>query len=173
MKKINTILLSLSTASLMLLGGCNNSTPTSSTPNPPVEPEPTSSSIPATTPEPVPAPAPVSKVSTEDHSQPAAGGQVVEVGKYHLEFVPEAKADKFHLDLYLQSGDTHEPIANAQVKAQVQLPSGSQKSLDFIYDAEGKHYTSVLATAESGAYQAVIQTDIDGEKVNGRFAFNK
>jgi hypothetical protein len=173
MKKINTILLSLSTASLMFLAACNNSTPTSSTSTPPAESEP----ITKTSPSPAPTSAPTTETSTEtsteDHSQPTAGGQVVEVGKYHLEFVPEAEADQFHLDFYLQSGDTHEPVADAQVTGQVQLPSGEQKSVDFTYDAEGGHYTTVLTTAESGAYQAVIQTDINGEKVNGRFAFNK
>jgi hypothetical protein len=167
MKKINAILLSFSTASLMFLSACNSSIPTSSTPTPSAESEPTRSTSPA------PASEVSTKTSTEDHSQPAAGGQVVEAGKYHLEFVPEAEADKFHLDFYLKSGDTHESVADAQVTGQVQLPSGEQKSVDFTYDPEGGHYTGVLTTAESGAYQAVIQTDINGEKVNGRFAFNK
>ncbi|WP_319422676.1 hypothetical protein [Pleurocapsa sp. FMAR1] len=163
MKKINTILLGLSTASLMFLAACNNSSPTSSTPTPIPKPEPTTEANPEST----------TEIATEDHSQPAAGGQVIEAGKYHLEFVPEAEADKFHLDFYLQSGDTHEPVTDAQVTGQIQLPSGEQKSVDFTYDAEGGHYTGVLPTAESGAYQAVIQTNINGEKVNGRFAFNK
>ena len=60
----------------MFLAACNNSTPTTSTPQP--EPTTEANSAPAT-----------NEVSTEDHSQPAAGGQVVEAGKYHLEFVPE------------------------------------------------------------------------------------
>ncbi len=104
--------------------------------------------------------APTTKTTTEDHSQPAAGGQVVEAGKYHLEFVPEAEAEQFHLDFYLQSGDSHEPVANAQVLGQIQLPSGEQKSVDFTYDAEGGHYTAVLPTSASGEYKAAIQTDI-------------
>lgn len=164
MQKTNTILLGLSTVSLMFLAACNNSSPTSSTPTPTTKSEPTTTANSS---------APATEISTEDHSQPAAGGQVVEAGKYHLEFVSEAEADKFHLDFYLQSGDTHEPVADAQVTGQIQLPSGEQKSVDFTYDAGEKHYTGVLPTAESGTYQAVIQTDINGEKVNGRFAFNK
>jgi hypothetical protein len=172
-KKINAILLSFSTASLMFLAACNSSTPTSSTPTSTAESEPTRSTSPSPAPEPAPASEVSTETSTEEHSQPTAGGQVVEVGKYHLEFVPEAEADKFHLDFYLKSGDTHEPVADAQVTGQVQLPSGEQKSVDFTYDPEEGHYTGVLTTAELGAYQAVIQTDINGEKVNGRFAFNK
>ncbi len=163
MKKTNTILLSLTTASLMFLAACNNSTPTSSTPTASSQPEAVTESTPP----------PVAEVSTEDHSQPAAGGQVVESGQYHLEFVPEPEAEQFHLDLYLQSGDSHQPIADAKVIGQIQLPSGEQKSVDFTYDAEGGHYTAVLPASESGEYQAVIQTDINGEKVNGRFNFNK
>lgn len=163
MKKINTILLALSTVSLMFLAACNNSSPTSSTSTPTPKSEPTTKANSA----------PATEISTEDHSQPAAGGQVVEAGKYHLEFVSEAEADKFHLDFYLQSGDNHQPVADAQVKGQIQLPSGEQKSVDFTYDAAGGHYTGVLLTSASGEYQAVIQTDINGEKVNGRFAFNK
>lgn len=162
MKKIHTILLGWSTASLVFLSACDNSTPTSSAPTPTSKQPTTATPAPAT-----------AKIATEDHSQPAAGGQVVEAGKYHLEFVPEAEADKFYLDFYLQSGDSHEPVADARVIGQIQLPSGEQKSVDFTYDAGEKHYTGVLPTAESGAYQAVIQTEIEGEKVNGRFAFNK
>lgn len=165
MKKINTILLSLTTVSLMFLAACNNSSqPTSSTPTSTAKSEPTTeaNSAPDTT-----------KISTEEHSQTSTGGQVVETGIYHLEFVPEAEADKFHLDFYLQSGDSHKPVSDARVTGQIQLPSGEQKSLDFTYDAADEHYTAVLPTSESGEYQAVIQTDINGEKVNGRFAFNK
>ncbi len=162
MKKTNTILLSLTTASLMFLAACNNSTPTSTTSTPKSEPTTEANSAPA-----------ANEVSTEDHSQPAAGGQVVEAGKYHLEFVPEPEADRFHLDFYLQSGDSHEPVSDAKVIGQIQLPSGKQKSVDFTYDAEGGHYTAVLPASESGEYQAVIQTDINGEKVNGRFNFSK
>ena len=117
MKKINTILLGLSTASLMFLAACNNSSPTSSTPTPIPKPEPTTEANPEST----------TEIATEDHSQPA-GGQVIEAGKYHLEFVPEAEADKFHLDFYLQSGDTHEPVTDAQVTGQIQLPSGNKKA---------------------------------------------
>ena len=163
MTKANTILLSLTTASLMFLAACNNSTPTSTpTAAPKSEPTTEANSTPAT-----------NEVSTEDHSQPAAGGQVVEAGKYHLELVPEPEADQFHLDFYLQSGDSHQPVSDAKVIGQIQLPSGEQKSVDFTYDAEGGHYTAVLPASESGEYQAVIQTDINGEKVNGRFNFSK
>ena len=108
-----------------------------------------------------------------DHSAPAQGGQVVEAGPYHLELVTASEASGTHLDLFLQSGDTHEAIEGATVTGQVQLPDGSQKEIDFEYDAEGKHYTALLPETASGEYQVAILTVISGEKVNGRFSFTK
>ena len=41
------------------------------------------------------------------------------------------------------------------------------------YDAAGKHYTAKLEGAAAGAYQVAVLSDIQGEKVNGRFNFTK
>jgi len=113
-------------------------------------------------------------VSSEaDHSAPNQGGQVVEVGAYHLELVTAPEASGTHLDLFLQKGDTHEAIEGATVTGQVQLPDGTQKEVEFEYDAEGEHYTAMLPEAASGEYKVAILTDINGEKVNGRFSFTK
>ena len=115
-------------------------------------------------------------VKNESPSHPAvpqAGGQVVESGNYHLEFVSEPEANATHIDFYLQKGDNHEAIPNAKVTAQVQLPDGTQKSLPLTYDATGKHYTALLAGKTSGQYQLKITSVINGEKVDGRFSFNR
>ncbi len=104
-------------------------------------------------------------------SEPAAGGQVVEVGEYHLELVPEPGSEGTHLDLYLQNGNSHEAISDAQITAQVDLPDGTQQSLDMDYDAEGKHYTALLPGGAKGEYKVAVLSDINGEKVNGRFNF--
>ncbi|PZV02901.1 MAG: hypothetical protein DCF32_14555 [Leptolyngbya sp.] len=101
------------------------------------------------------------------------GGQVVESGPYHLELVPAPEADGIHLDLYLQTGDTHEAIADATAIAQVQLPDGTQQELPMEYDAEGEHFFAFLPSQAAGEYKTVIQTDIKGEKVNARFNFSK
>lgn len=101
------------------------------------------------------------------------GGQVVESGPYHLELVPEPEANGIHLDFFLQKGDTHEPIADAKVMAQVQSPDGTQESLEMTYDSDGKHYTAMLPATASGNYSVAILSDIGGEKVNGRFTFAK
>jgi hypothetical protein len=109
--------------------------------------------------------------SSEKHG--GQGGQVVEVGAYHLELVPEKEADATHLDVFLQKGDKHEAIANAKITAEVQLPDGSQKTLNFKYDAAEKHYTAKLSGAAAGDYKVAILSDINGEKVNGRFSFKQ
>lgn len=110
---------------------------------------------------------------TSNHSAARRGGQVVESGPYHFELVPVPEADGIHLDLYLQTGDTHEAIADATVIAQVQLPNGTQKALPLEYDAEGEHFFTFLPSQTAGEYKTVIQTDIKGEKVNARFSFSK
>lgn len=101
------------------------------------------------------------------------GGQVVESGKYHLEFVPQPEANGTHMDLFLQTGNNHEAIPNAKVTAQVQMPDGTQKTLPLKYDTKGKHYTALLAGKASGQYQVKINADIKGEKVSGRFSFKR
>lgn len=137
-----------------------------------------SSNAPTTTSTNTPAAATPAATKTEtatksDHSKPKKGGQVVETGTYHLEFVPEKEDSGTHLDFYLLKGEAHETVPNAQVTAQVQLPDGTQKNLEMKYDAEGKHYAVLLPEKASGQYQVKITADIGGEKVNGRFYFNK
>jgi len=104
---------------------------------------------------------------------PQAGGQVIESGPYHLEFVHAAEHSGTHLDFYLQRGDNHEPIPDANVTAQVQLPDGTPKTLNMDYDAAGKHYTAMLPEQASGEYKIAILSEVNGEKVNGRFAFKR
>lgn len=101
------------------------------------------------------------------------GGQVVESGKYHLQFAPETEASGTHMDFFLQQGNNHSAIPNAKVTAQVQAPDGTQKTLPLKYDAQGKHYTALFPGKATGQYQVKITADIKGEKVNGRFTFKK
>ena len=109
----------------------------------------------------------------KDHGEAKQGGQVIEVGAYHLEFVPEKDADASHLDFYLLKDESHEPVPDAKVTAQVQLPDGSQKALALKYDATEKHYTGILPGTAAGDYKVAILSDIKGQKVNGRFSFKR
>jgi hypothetical protein len=108
-----------------------------------------------------------------NHSQPRKGGQVIESGNYHIEFVPQKESSGTHLDVYLLQGDNHEAVTNAKLTAQVQTPDGKQKSLNLTYDTEGKHYAAVLPETTSGEYKVVVLSDIKGEKVNSRFSFKR
>jgi len=161
--KINLIV--VGSMGLIFLGACNNGTQSTSTSSPSASPAQTATQ---TSP-----PASSGKAEETDHPSESKGGQVIESGPYHLEFVSEPESDGTHMDFYLQKGDNHEAIPNAKVTAQVQLPDGTQKSLPLTYDAEGKHYTALLPGKASGEYNVAILSDISGEKVNGRFTFNR
>ena len=109
----------------------------------------------------------------EKEGEHSHGGQVVESGQYHLEFLAEPSEDGTNLDFYLEKGEKHEHISDAQVKAQIQLPNGEQKSIPLIYEADEKHYHGILKEKVSGEYQVVVLSEIEGEKVNGRFSFQR
>jgi hypothetical protein len=108
-----------------------------------------------------------------DHPKVSKGGQVVESGAYHLEFLAQKEDAGTHLDFYLQKGDNHQAVADANITAQVQLPEGKEQTLTLKYDPEGKHYTVLFPVKNPGQYPVKITANIKGEKVNGRFTFNQ
>ncbi|HEY9847371.1 MAG TPA: hypothetical protein V6D03_14400 [Candidatus Caenarcaniphilales bacterium] len=156
MKSLTSPLVVLGSVCLILLGACSNSNPATS-PGSPAAPSETSTEA--------------GQAAQSGAAQ--AGGQVLESGPYHLEFVSEQEDEGTHLDFYLQKGDTHEAIPDAKVTAQVQLPDGQQKTLNLTYDSQGKHYTALLPQKAVGEYQVAILSNIKGEQVNGRFAFSQ
>lgn len=162
MKTLKFNLIVLASAGLFFLGACSNQASESSSNTNSGTTETTSKTETA-----------VNNVKQTDHSRSNKGGQVVEVGKYHLEFVPEKEGSATHLDFYLLTGDKHEAISNAKVTADIQSPDGKQKTVPLTYDAEGKHYAVKLDKGATGQYQVRINVDISGEKVNGRFNFNQ
>lgn len=149
-----------------ILAACSNSS---------TSPSPTTSPNTVTTKEPTSQP--VTNIDSkadkkpENHGKLNQGGQVVEVGAYHLELLLGKEENNIHLDFFLKTGDNHEAIPDAKVTAQVQFPDGSQKAYILAYDALNQHYATNLPTRASGEYKIAILTDIKGEKVNGRFSF--
>ncbi len=165
MKSIKSLLMVLGSASLIFLGACGNNNQATNSDSTSTSAKPAESTAQQTD---------AAKTESSGHAaKPLAGGQVVESGPYHLEFVSVKEDNGTHLDFYLQKGDNHEPIPNAKVTAQVQLPDGTQKTLPLTYDAEGKHYAALLPGKATGQYQVKITSDIDGQKVDGRFSFNQ
>jgi hypothetical protein len=149
---------------VVILGACTNSDRATNPDNP----------IAVNTANPTPAESsPASNPKTDSQHGAANGGQVVETGKYHLEFVPAKEAKATHMDLYLQTGDKHETVPDAKVTAQVQSPEGKAQAIAFNYDPKDKHYTGMLSASASGQYQVKITADIKGEKVDARFNFNR
>ncbi|MBE9003829.1 hypothetical protein IQ259_01985 [Fortiea sp. LEGE XX443] len=111
--------------------------------------------------------------SEDGKGEHSHGGQVIESGQYHLEFLAEPENDVTHIDFYLKKGEKHDTVSNARVTAQIQLPDGSQKSLPLTYEAKEQHYHAVLSKKAAGEYKVAILSDINGEKVNGRFTFKR
>lgn len=150
----------------LLLGACSNGSNSTTT---------SSASPAATTPATTASPASPSTAAKPESGEKhgGKGGQIIETGVYHLEFIPEPEANGTHLDFYLQKGNNHEAVPNAKVTAQVQLPDGTQRSLDMKYDSADKHYTALLPGKVAGDYKVAILSDIAGEKANGRFNFTK
>lgn len=165
MKSNNSLVLFLGIVFLISLEACSNSNQAGNPETSPTSASPASSLT-----------QPDGGAKTEQSSQanvPQQGGQVVESGSYHLEFVPEKEDNGTHLDFYLQTGNNHQAIPNAKVTAQIQLPDGTQKTLPLSYDTGGKHYTALLPVKGAGQYQVKINSDIKGEKVDGRFSFSQ
>ncbi|MCC5900249.1 MAG: hypothetical protein JJU32_20350 [Phormidium sp. BM_Day4_Bin.17] len=111
--------------------------------------------------------------SSNDHSAPSYGGQVVETGDYHLELVPIPEGSGIHLDFYLQTADDHRTIPDATVTAQVQLPDGSDLEIPMEYDAPGEHYFGFLPSQAPGDYIVVMLTEVEGTRTNARFRFSQ
>lgn len=152
------------TFGLVFLGACSSGNPTTTT-----NATPSAESQPATS-----SPTSADKLTAaKPGSHGGQGGQVIESGPYHLELLTVKEAGGTHIDFFLQKGDSHAPIPNAKVTAQVQLPDGSQKALDLKYDAAGKHYYAVLPGTVAGEYKVTILSDIQGEKVNARYTFKR
>jgi hypothetical protein len=163
MQPLASKIIVLASAGLLLLGACSNNSKTSDSATPTAETTPAATIPPATT---------TAKAENIKGSK-SNGGQVIESGKYHLEFVPEKGRNETHLDLFLQKVDTHEPITNAKVTADIQSPDGKQKTIPFSYDASGKHYAAVLKEQLTGQYQVKITATIGSEKADGRFNFDR
>jgi len=146
------------------LASCSSAPPESSAASPSISPVASSS--------PSPIAASPNATPTGDHSQPKQGGQVVEDGNYHLEFVAGKEGKTTHLDLFLQTGDTHAAIAGAMVEAQVQKPDGTTAKVILPYDAPGQHYAASIPTTEPGEYLVKITAKIKGKTAAGRFTFS-
>jgi hypothetical protein len=164
MKFLKTGLIVSGTAGLMLVAAYGNATQATNAASPNAS---------ATKTVAVNQTAPTKIAATPGHSDSSKGGQVVESGPYHLELVVGKEADRTHLDFYLQRGDNHQTIPNAKITGQIQMPDRTQKTVTFTYDQKDQHYTALLPGKVVGQYQMKITADISGQKVDGRFTFNR
>ena len=164
MKYLNSGIVIVASAGLLLLGGCGKETKTGDA---------TTNSSPSAETKPSTTATKTADKMEKSHMAPRKGGQVVESGKYHLELVPEKEASGTHLDFYLLQSSNHEIMPNAKVTADIQLPDGKLKTVPFDYDASGKHYAAVVSDKAAGQYQVKITATVGSEQVDGRFNFDR
>ena len=159
MKSLKSNLIILGSVGLLFLVACNkgaqasdtNSSPASS----PVASQPASSALPP-------------------GSANVTPRGFVTYGGYRFECLTEKKATGTHLYVYLQKENKKEPVPNAKVTAQVQLPNGKQQTLPLKYDAKSKYYAVVFPSKQPGKYPVKITTDINGVNlINYNFVFNQ
>jgi hypothetical protein len=187
MKFINVSLIALASISLISLGACS-SNPAAKTENTPT------SSTPVATTEPInkaeekhtegdghkdgekhvggDAHKDGTKHVEGDGHKDEHSGQVVQVGKYHVEFKPDPDKNAIHLGTVLHD-DKDTQIVDAKLIAQVQLPDGTSKTLPLAYNTGEKQYTATLPMTKAGDYKVVMQVDVKGDKFNSRFSFKK
>lgn len=172
MKLFNISLIALASASLLFLGACSSNDKAAKT-------ESTANSTPVAKTETITDTKDGEKHSEGDGHDHSKGdkkdghdGQVVQSGKYHVEFKSHLEKDVTHLDIKLH-GEQDKEITDAKLTAQVQLPGGSSQTLAVPYNAEEKQYVAKLPTTAKGDYQVVLQTDVKGEKFNTRFSFKR
>jgi hypothetical protein len=143
---LRQFLLVLSSVSILALGACGSNSSTSTNPANP----------------------------TNSPGSGKQGGQVVKAGDYHMEFIASKEGDGTHLDFFLYKGNSTDVLSNAKITARVKYPDGTQKEIPLKYEPENKHYGEKLPDASQvGDYQVAILTDVNGEKVNGRFSFKQ
>jgi hypothetical protein len=177
MKLIKLSIVTLASLSLMTLSACSGSSEASKSTAPDSKPAETT--------------APDSKAQGnskegephehkggEDHSHGNSGGhgiggQVVETDAYHLEFLSNKAGEGASLDFMIGDSKSHAPVTTAKVTAQIQMPDGTQQSLDMKYDAGAKLYKATLPKASAGEYNVAILSDIEGKKMNSRFSFKQ
>jgi hypothetical protein len=184
MRLAKLMILTLSSAGILFLGACSSSeTPKSEAPKP--ENPPTAAKT-------VEAAAKADAKAQESHNagdghehkegdghdhakegSHGKGGQIVEMGEYHLEFLTHKVDNGLSLDFILGKGEAHTPVADAKVTAQVQLPDGTQQALDMKYDIGEKAYKVTFLKDAPGEYGVVILTNVGGKKMNSRFSFNQ
>ena len=113
---------------------------------------------------------PVAEKKEDKHGR---GGQIIESGEYHLEFVAAPGDNGTNIDFFLEKGEKHETVSDANITAQVQLPSGEQKTIPLKYEASENHYHGTISEKAAGEYKVAVISEVNGEKVNGRFSFKR
>jgi hypothetical protein len=95
----------------------------------------------------------------------------VKMGDYLMELESHKEGNSLHFDFHLHKGK--DEVADAKVTAQLQIPDGSQKSLEMPFSSEEKAYVAKLESAATGEYKVAVLSDLKGEKMNARFTIKQ
>lgn len=106
-----------------------------------------------------------------DHKEGANHTEAVKVGDYSMELESHKEGDELHFDFHLHKGK--DEVMGAKVTAQLQMPDGSQKSMEMPFDAKEKAYVAKLENSAAGEYKVAVLTDLKGEKMNARFTIKQ
>ncbi|MEA5594088.1 hypothetical protein [Rivularia sp. UHCC 0363] len=153
----------LGSIGLIFLGACSSNQPANSEDSAASKTEPVAQTTPI----------PTETVAQKKEGEHGRGGQIIESGEYHLEFVAAPSENGTNIDFFLEKGEKHETVSDAKITAQVQLPSGEQKTIPIKYEASENHYHGKLSETAPGEYKVAIISEVNGEKVNGRFNFKR
>ncbi len=91
----------------------------------------------------------------------------VKVGDYSMELESHKVGNNLHFNFHMHKGK--DEIADAKVTAQLQMPDGSQKSLEMPFSPAEKAYVAKLESPAAGEYKVAVLSDLKGEKMNARF----
>ncbi|CCQ57769.1 MULTISPECIES: hypothetical protein [Crocosphaera] len=97
---------------------------------------------------------------SHDHGKHSQSEQVIKSGEYTLKLVTVPSDKGVHIAFYLLEGEANKQVKTAQVQGQLQLPNGEQKAIPLNYEAERNHYHGMLS-------------ELNGEKINGKFSFQR
>lgn len=99
--------------------------------------------------------------------------EFIEMGNYKFKLAPEImKSGEAHLDYYVRDAKGKH-VLGVTGSFHVTLPDGTKESIAMAEEKPHDHYHGMLMLTQTGDYQVVAETNVNGEKFNPRFNFTR